>query len=109
MQDFADYIISHYNSSQPQITVTLQPHLDDSDAQLIRMLAGELNQRITITDATFTYSSQVDGDFFIESIEHRVTTGNSFHETKWLMTTFSNDGQFVLDTSQLNGIAVLGY
>lgn len=110
LQSFADYIVSHYNEPQPQLRVTLRKHSTaTSDNNMINMIKRELNDRVTITDTGFAYSSQINGDFFIEAITHRLTDGARGHETTWTLSTFSNDAFFILDTSLLDGEAVLSY
>ena len=104
--DFADYITQNYSDPQPRIVVTLLP---DASATIVQMLAREIGERMTITDTTFAYSSQVDGDFFIESIEERINPRQQAHTTIWQMTTFLNDQFWIMGTSALDEDAILAY
>jgi hypothetical protein len=109
LQGWADYIASHFSEPHPRLGLTLFPHSDDSDAQLTQMLAREINDRVTITDDSFAYSSQVDEDFFIEGVTHTLDPVSHAHETKWLLSTFTADQFFILDESVLDGEDVLAF
>jgi hypothetical protein len=112
-QSFANYVVNHYDESHPKLTVTLNPHTGDAGAQLAQMVGRELGDRVTVTDDSFAYSSQVDGDFFIERIEHRFQTapGAIAHETKWTLSDFLVDQTWMLGVagrSELGETTVLG-
>ena len=107
---FADYLASHFSLQQPKVTLRLLPHVwDSSDGQFVQMAAREINDRITLQDTACAYSSQINGDFFIESITHRISLLNGSFETVWGLSTFANDQFFILDTSKLDSADVLGY
>ncbi len=104
--DFADYIVTHYNAPQPMLSVILRP---DTDATLTQMLARDLDQRVTVVDTAQPYRTNVNGDWFIESIEESCDVRENHLVTRWRLTDFLADQFWIMDTSALDVDALPAY
>ena len=102
---FAEYLVERYKTPQPRLRVTL---LAKSDAILTQQLARQVSDRVHITDTTQAWQTKVDGEFFIEAVEHRGDPHRAL-ETVWTLSDFLTDQFWILGTDTLGESTILGY
>ena len=104
---WAEYIVQHFNVPRPLLSVLQRA---DDEATKDKLFQANISDRQTITDTVFPWSTHVDQDFFIESIEHEVDIeGVAVHETRWKLTDFLADQFFIWGTSKWDDDTVWGY
>ena len=74
---------------------------------MTQVLARELSDRITISDATGL--SGITGDYHIERIEHSVSNGGTLHTTRWQLSPANASVFWALDVSALDTTTRLAY
>lgn len=102
-QDWADWHKSIYKDPLPWLKVTLLGNV--SDAQMVECLSREISDRVTVV-ANGDAGLGINEDFFVEAIEHRITSG--MHFTTFTLSPASGFGGFIvldvgppLDTGRL--------
>lgn len=105
LEAYAEYIVERYKTPQPQLRVTL---LAKTDAILTQQLARQVSDRVHIIDDTQDWQTQVDGEHFIEAVEHRGAPNRAL-ETKWTLGSKLADQLWILDTDKLAISTVLRY
>lgn len=109
---FADYIVQHYARPQPLLRVEIPA---DSEGVKDVLFALRISGRERISDDAFPWSSNVDQDWFIESLEHEcrmVPDGAGVHLTRLTLTSFLADQFWLLGVagaSELGESTILGY
>lgn len=104
-QDIADLIILQRKQPLPILTVRFSCQATQT-TRLAKVLALDLSDRVTVIEP----ETAVNSDFFIESIEH-VITSQLDHEIVFGLEAVpaSPTSVFLLGTSLLNGATPLGY
>lgn len=103
---FADYIVQHYSTPQPLLTLTLGM---ESDAVVAQILGRYIDDRITVVDTAAGYRTNANGDYFIESVEWSGDAKSNQIGSRWLLSSWLVDQFWILGTSQLGIDTVLGY
>lgn len=106
---FADYIVQHFATPQPWIQ-TLLPVDDDALQQ--KLYQSRVSDRQNISDTAFPWRSNVNGDFFIEMIEHEADIpdeGEGVHKTKWALTSYLADQVWIMGVSLMGVDTIPGY
>lgn len=107
--DYATYIVNKFKTPQPRLRVTLE---SINDTILAQQLARQVSDRVHITDIADPWATQVDADYFIESVEHSWRHDEAKLVTTWVMTSFLADQFWILGqvgASELGVATVLGY
>lgn len=103
---WADYIVNHFNQPRPLLRRTFRPN---TDAEVASALGRQLNDRVTVVDTAKGYRTNVNGDHFIEAVEHRADVEADTHETTFSLTDFLTDQFWVLGIHRLDTTTILGY
>jgi len=103
-QDYVNYLVSKWKDPQARISMSIA---NGSDALLTQILARELSDRITVTSARLSMTTQ---DFYINAMEHSVEQGGNIHRVTWTLSKVGEEGEFwVLGSSTLGETTRLGY
>lgn len=80
VQALAEYLGDKYVTQQPR----LPPVLVNNGAALVtEMTERVISDRVTLMNDNKDYSAKVNGDFYIDNIEHRLDMGKTWMETRW--------------------------
>lgn len=101
MRDMAKYRLGLTKNPWHRYRLTL---VGDTDPVLAQILARKLSDRITLQNATYN----IDDDFHIEKMEHRVDE-NGIHRCRWILTLADDQLYWVWDTSTWNFSTRWGY
>ena len=103
VESWANYLGEQYDNQQSNISVTLRPR---TTALLQQMLSRNISDRVTLTNNDKIYSTGINGNYYIESIRHRIKSGGFLHETTWAVTPV--DSLFwILGTGELGDAQTL--
>ncbi len=106
-QDLADYAIGKYKNPRPELSMTIT----NKDAStLTQILSREISDRITVVNDKLG----VDGDYFIDYMEHDISMGGKLHTATYRLADCINEDFWALDFSALastsaEGQTKLGY
>ena len=107
-QDYTNYIVGRYKNAVPVISLTYIAN--KSAAALTEMLTRDISDRITAVATGAKTELGLDGDFFVESVQHRILNAGLFHEVKYDLSDASGDGGWwILGISELGVNTRLAY
>lgn len=72
IEGYAHYRAGVYATAQPRLGIRLIP---STDPEMATVLGGEIGKRVTVTNTTGLYPTQINEDFFVESIGISFTPG----------------------------------
>ena len=104
IEPWAQYLGDKFDSQVERISITLKPA---TVSLLQQMLSRQVSDRITVINDDKAYSSKVNGDYYIESIRHRIGGGGFLHDTIFSLSQ-ADPTFWILDTSALNVSTKLG-
>jgi hypothetical protein len=86
--------------------------VNKSAALVTQMTERAISERVTLKNDNADHSAKVNGDSWIESIQHRIDVGKTSMETRWLCTPVLNKGSdeqyyWRLDTGELGDAATV--
>jgi len=102
-QDFCDYIVSLKKDPQPTYKMTLDGQYNSTI--LSNILTLKISDRITVQCARLG----LDDDFFINKMKHKITDFGKHHTVQYSIGRASDEGYWILDTSQLGTGTKLAY
>lgn len=102
-QDYADLVLGLYADDRPIVSISF--YASKGTAYREQAYSRRIGDRITI-EADNNAGMGIHQDFYIESINHRWSYGNTLWETTWACSPAP--GYFILDVSELDGPDVLG-
>jgi hypothetical protein len=111
-QDYVDFIVSQY--AAPITALRLMFWVNSSANHAAQGLGREIGDRITVT-ATGVTLLGLSGDYWIESIEHRITgRGGTLHSVTYGLSAVTTAGiaggsYWILDTSLLDTETILAF
>jgi len=79
METEADRLADRYDGRIRRCSLILRP---SSDAVLTQMLAREIGELIHVENVKHPFSTHIDGDMWIEGIQHHIIPG-VWHETSF--------------------------
>lgn len=100
VKNFAEFIGDHFVTQKEDLTVTLRPR---TTTILTQMLDRKISDRVKLVNDDKSYAAGFNGDFYIESIRHRIRKGAFLHETTWVVSPVHNF-YWILDIGELDDI-----
>jgi hypothetical protein len=97
VQAIAEYFGDRYVTQKERLPVKL---LNKTAAILAEMTDRVISERVTITNDNAAYSSKVNGDYHIDSMQHRLSQGKTKMETIWGVVPV-DDEMFGLDDADI--------
>lgn len=105
----ANYVVARY--AQPQLRID-QIVLDgEADPTHLwpQMLGREISDRVTVKRRPPGGGSAISQDCHIEQITHSYSVANDDWRTSWMLSPADTTTYFVIDSSSVNGAAVLAW
>jgi hypothetical protein len=90
-----------------QYLPTLRPRIEminSSSGLLTQILARDISHRVTITDLTGI--TGINGDFFIEGIEHEISDAGQVHRCAWQLSPISAWGGWALGVAGFSELGI---
>jgi len=88
VEAWAQYLGDRYVTQRERLPV---PLINRNATILTQMLARDISERVTITADNTAHGPKVNGDYYIESIEHRFGMGTKLVETVWGVVPVDNN------------------
>ncbi len=104
VKNYAEFIGDHFVTQRENLTVTLRPR---TTAVLTQMLSRKISDRVTLVNDDKNYATGVNGDYYIESIRHRIRKGAFLHETTWVVSPVHDFFYWILGTGELDDAETL--
>ena len=91
-QNWTSYSLSIFKDPSPRLTISFTAN--KSAAMLAAALASDISHRITVTADSARTVLGIDEDFIIENIRHKVSQGNTLHQTTFELSPASSSAGF---------------
>ena len=106
-QSYCDYAIGKFKDPRAELSMTIN---NQDLATLTQILSREISDRITVVNTKLG----IDGDYFIDYMEHNISEGGLFHTATYRLADTVNEDFWCLDYSALasssdSGQTKLGY
>jgi len=101
-QDLVDYAIGKYKDPRAELSMTI---MNQDSATLTQILSREISDRITVINDKLG----VDGDYFIDYMEHDISMGGKLHTTTYRLADTINEDFWCLGFSKLGLGTKLAY
>lgn len=100
---WAEYLGDKFVTQRSRLPVTL---VNKSAGLVTEMAERVISERVTLVNDDRDYSAKVNGDFWIESIQHHIDVGKTYMATQWLCTPVDDSLVAIWDTSEWDGAHV---
>ena len=100
--DLVTYAIGKYKDPRAELSMTIT---NKDTTNLIQILSREISDRITVDNDKLG----VNGDFFIDHMEHSISEGGLLHIVTYRLADTINEDFWCLDFSALDTQTKLGY
>jgi len=106
-QDLVNYAIGKYKEPRAELSMTV---MNQDSTTLTQILSREISDRITVVNDDLG----IDGDYFIDYMEHDISMGGKLHTATYRLADTINEDFWCLDYSALassstEGQTKLGY
>ncbi len=106
-QDWADSNVAQFKDPLPLVELTLTGNVSDEISH--ELITRDISDRITLVALGLGTGLEINEDFFVERIIHKVD-GRGIHEARFTLTPSSiSSGFWILGTSELSVDTVLAY
>jgi len=103
-QSIADYIVA--TKKDPADGIDIEFTASKNAANMLAALTREISDRVHIEEDVYS----VDGDFFIEGIEHSIQEGGLNYRVTWRLSEApASENLFIIGTTLLNAGALMAY
>jgi len=107
-QNWVDYSLSIFKDPLPRLALSFTAN--KSGAELFAALDLDISDRVTVTATSNNTKLGINTDFIVENIRHRVTEGNTLHQTTFELSAASGiAGFWALDYGNLDIDTKLNY